>query len=163
MTQRQRFASMSTSVLLVASLWLLGCATQLAPAFDERIVDGLTRANADAMTLFAAFSAGAPTSRFAEYRDRYDQLIGAVDALEMQIAARPTPELPAGLSAPLAQRAVDASGPPVEPVQGMSRTIRMMRDTHAASGLTAAEVDGLRRQWTIYADQALTYEAYLNR
>lgn len=163
MTQRQRFLSISTSVLLVALLWLSGCATQLAPAYDERIVDGLTRANTDAMTVFAAFSAGAPTSRFAPYRDRYDQLIGTLNALEMQIAARPTPAVPAPLAAALAERAVDVSGPPVEPIQGMSRTITMMRDTHATTGLTAGEVEGMRRQWAIYADQALTYEAYLNR
>ena len=150
-------------VFFAAAVLVSGCATQLAPAYDQRILDGLTEANVEAMTLFAAFSEGAPKSRFTQYQDRYDKLIGTLDSLAMQIAARPTPEIPAALAAAVSKHAIDLSEPPVEPVQGMSRTIRTMRQIHSGPGLTATEVEGMRRGWAIYADQALTYEAYLNR
>ena len=162
-TNRHRSLFWLGACLLWAAVLLSGCATRLAPAFDQRIVDGLTSANVQAMTLFAAFSAGAPRDRFATYKDGYDSLIGALHALDMQIAARPTPEPSGRLSAVLGGTEMHGSGLPVEPIQGMARTITKMRDVHGASGLTATEVEGMRRQWTVYADQALTYEAYLQR
>ncbi|SDX37816.1 hypothetical protein [Thiocapsa roseopersicina] len=152
-----------TAYLLLYVLVCSGCATRLAPAYDEHIVVGLTNANTQAMTLFAAFSAGAKQDQFAAYKDRYDGLIGSLHALEMQIHARPAPATPLRLAADFSRDEVDASGPPVEPIQGMARTITTTRDVHGANGLTATEVEAMRRQWMIYADQALTYEAYLER
>lgn len=156
--QGYRFACYVTIAILLS-----GCATQLAPAYDQRIVDGLTKANVDAMTLFASLSNGAKRSQFDQHKNHYDSLIGTLDALEMQIAARPVPPIPPELAAVLGESVEDLSEPPVEPIQGMSRNIHKLRDTHAAANLAATEIEAFRNGWVIYADQALTYEAYLKR
>jgi hypothetical protein len=44
--------------VIVAVIMLGGCAVKLAPDFDRTIVDGLTQANENAMTLFASVSSG---------------------------------------------------------------------------------------------------------
>jgi hypothetical protein len=140
-----------------------GCATRLAPEYDQAILDGLNASNAAAMTLFAALSEGAKHSDFSRYESQYAGVIGAVQALEMQIAARPIPEVSSDITSELGAAGEAITTPAVEPVRGMSRTLETMRTVHSKTDLTKTEVTAFKNQWVIYADQALTYESHLER
>lgn len=67
-----------------------GCAVKLAPDYDKAIFDGLTKANQDAMVLFASAQSGPYSKRAAAY----DTTIGELAAVQVQIKARATPTPP---------------------------------------------------------------------
>lgn len=123
------------------------------PAHGHWIVDGLSNANIEAMTLFSALSDGARKSQFPKYLDRYDRLMGTLYALETHVRAQIL-RAPDGSATALDKDAAD----PIDPILGMLQTVKQMRDTHAMVGLTAAEVAGLREIWSAYAQEALAYE-----
>lgn len=156
-------AYLFTTCLLLTALLFTSCAIRLTPAYNRQIISGLNNANIGAMTLFVSLSDGARKSQSARYRDQYDELIGILNALEMLILIRPTPERPSGLvAAVLGNPTLDLAGePPVEPIQGMARIVEQIRDQHAATGLTATEIEGMEKMWRVYMDQALTFEASL--
>ena len=52
-SSRYRWVWALTLLVLIS-----GCATQLAPAYDKSVVDGLNAASTETMTLFAAASGG---------------------------------------------------------------------------------------------------------
>jgi len=119
------------------------------------IVDVLTNdVNVEAMMLFTDLSDGARKSRFANYRGQYHRLIGALDTLEMQVRVR---QQEAGELAGTDKDASNRSESPLELIRGMLRTIREMRDIHATVGLTVGEVEGLRRDWSLYMYQKLLH------
>jgi hypothetical protein len=76
-----------------------GCAVKLAPDYDKAIFDGLTAANQNAMVLFASAESGPYSKREAAY----DETIGQLAAVQVQIKARGTPAPP-----PLLSRIADA-------------------------------------------------------
>ena len=78
--------------VLAASLSLPGCTTQLAPDYDKTIVDGLTTANEQTLTLFASITSGVSRASFSAREPNYDLIIGKFDALRVQAMARPTPQ-----------------------------------------------------------------------
>jgi hypothetical protein len=82
----------AVAFLSAAILLLAGCAVQLAPSYDTSIIDGLTSANEQAMTLFASVSSGTEGSPFSDREKTYNELIGKFGALRLQALARPTPQ-----------------------------------------------------------------------
>lgn len=156
-------------VLLCGLLLVLaGCATQLVPLYDKAIVDGLTRVNVDTMEMMAAASAGTSKETFSQREARYNRIIGNFDALALQAAARPAPanNIPEMVKKMAARRGIAAPEqviPSSVAFGEIVKTITKMRDTDRKQGVTVMEVQAFKGQTLIYLDQALTYEAALER
>lgn len=154
---------------LLALLLAAGCATQLAPAYDKAIVDGLRSSNREAMILFATLAAESESKSYPARAATYNQLIGTLDALEMQSRARPMPK---GAGHEAANKLLEKRGLPVvgddeapsaTALNRMSAILSKMRDTDRKQGLSPTEVQAFKGQMSIYMDQAMTYEAFLQR
>lgn len=158
-------------LLLVAVLSLVGCATQLAPPYDKSIAEGLSAANTEAMTLIASTSQGTDKSTFAPREDKYNTLIGKLDALALSAGARPMPKnkVTDAINRILEKRGGkpldddDATPPSAHSIRKVAETLTKMRDTDRKQGVTAHEVRGFKGQLVIYFDQAITYENFLER
>lgn len=160
----------SLGIGLAAILALLSaCATQLAPLYDQVVADGLSKANIDAMALFAEAAGGTNRDSFQQRAAQYDRAIGEYDALAVQAAARP---VPSNDMAEAIRKVVGARNTPGDPnqvipsttaIKGLSDTLSKMKDVDRKQGVTAMEVMAFRGQALIYMDQALTYEAALKR
>ena len=156
---------------IVPFIWLLiaGCTTQLAPNYDKALVAGLTSVNSEVMALFASVSAGTKPDSFPQREQKYNAVIGALDALAIQAAARPIPKSSAteAVNKALKNRGVaplsDDEIPSATALRKISATVVKMRDTDKKQGVTAYEAQAFKNQATIYMDQALTYESYLER
>ncbi|NHQ60582.1 hypothetical protein G9409_08275 [Chlorobium sp. BLA1] len=154
--------------ILLTSL-IVGCATQLAPLYDKAIVDGITAANKDAMTLFASASSGLKPESYSTRTDIYNKIIGSLDALEVQAKARPVPKTKANeaVNKWLEKRGIPTltndEVPSATAIGKISLTLKRMRDTDRAQGVTATEVQAFKNQTVIYMDQAITYESFLER
>jgi hypothetical protein len=154
--------------LLLATL-LAACTTQLAPLYDKAILDGITVANREAMTLFASAANGLAKESYAARADHYNQLIGNLDALEIQAKARPVPKTKniVAVNTWLEKRGlpavVDDEVPSATAIGKISATLKKMRDTDHKQGVSATEVQAFRNQVAIYMDQAITYESFLER
>ncbi len=158
-------------IFLVQLLFLVGCATQLAPAYDKNVADGLNTSSIDAMTLFATMSSGTKAQDFATRADRYANLIGKLDALALAAGARPLPKnkVTDSINRFLEKRGAsvlsddDATPPSAYAIRQISATLSKMRDTDQKQGVTAYEVIAFKGQASIYFDQAITYENFLQR
>ncbi|MFC0348862.1 hypothetical protein [Undibacterium danionis] len=158
-------------IFLVQLLFLVGCATQLAPAYDKNVADGLNASSVDAMTLFATMSSGTKAQDFSTRADRYASLIGKLDALALAAGARPLPKnkVTDSINRFLEKRGAsvlsddDATPPSAHAIRQISATLSKMRDTDQKQGVTAYEVIAFKGQASIYFDQAITYENFLQR
>lgn len=157
-------------VLCVGLICASGCAIRLAPSYDRTVVTALSATTEELMTFFASVSSGTDKATFSERKPSYDSLIGKLDAIKIQSAARPVPRsqfeqlLGLGPKMDASPQALQRSQPPsVAPVDLMSRTIVKMRDTDSEQGVTAIEVAAFKQQIAISMDQALTYEKALER
>jgi hypothetical protein len=144
------------------------CTTQLAPLYDHALVEGLTSVNAKTMELMASASDGTTKETFANRENQYNNVIGSLDALALQAAARPAPtnHLVTAINtmgeAPGAsdERQVVSSS---TALMEISKTVSRMREIDKKQGITGREVRAFKGQVLIYMDQALTYEAALER
>jgi len=159
-------------VLLVAALLsIAGCATQLAPPYDKNVAEGLTAANTEAMTLMAAASQGTDKSTFSSREEKYNALIGKLDALALSAGARPMPKnkVTDAINKLLEKRGGkaidddDGTPPSAHSIKRIAETLTKMRDTDKKQGVTAFEAQAFKGQLVIYFDQAITYENFLQR
>jgi hypothetical protein len=149
---------------------MAGCTVQLAPSYDTTIVDGLTSANEQAMTLFASVSSGTEGSPFSDREKTYDELIGKFGALRLQALARPTPQ-PAILNylelTPSAETASEPGNRLKAPTPDILATIidklTRMRDKDKAGSLTKELVALFENSYELSITQALAYEKALQR
>ena len=145
------------------------CATTLAPSYDKAIFDSLTQTNTSLMELFSSVSSGTNKSTFDERKDKYNKLVGSLDALVIQARARPIPKnkVTDKVNKYLESRGVNIldgeNAPSAIAIEGLSKTIVKMRDTDEKQGVTSFEVSAFKGQVVIYMDQALTYESFLKR
>jgi hypothetical protein len=159
-------------VFAIFATWLLvaGCAIRLAPNYDQTVIDGLTAANIEAMELFAATSGGVSKESFPAREDKYNSLVGALDALRLQSSTRPVPRpVLAQVFSPgpktnfKREDVAMLDAPSTDSIKLMVNTFTKMRDTDKLQGLTALEVSAFKGQFEISMDQALTYEKALQR
>lgn len=157
-------------LILVALVFLsTGCATTLAPQYDKAVVEGMTTTSTEVMEFFASVSSGTQKDTFDERKQRYANLIGRFDALEIQAKARPVPKnkITDKINDLLSKRGVsipeDSEIPSATAMGKISATLVEMRNIDQKQGLTATEVQAFKSQVTIYLDQALTYESFLER
>jgi hypothetical protein len=156
-------------ILIPLFLMLTGCATKLAPSYDKAIVDGLISANTTVMEFFASVSGGTQKDTFDQRKEKYSNLVGRFDALALQAKARPVPnnKIIDKINDFLSKRNVpipdDSETASVTAMAKISETLVKMRDTDKKQGVTGYEVQAFKNQVTIYLDQALTYESFLER
>ncbi len=159
----------TVTVIFLAALFLASCVTQLAPQYDQALFDGITETNTQTMQLFASVSSGTKASTFNQREATYNNLIGTIDALAMQSRARPVPEnkVTEKVNAYLESRGVsglsDGEAPSAAALEEVSKNLSKMRDTDKASGLNPSVVAVFKNAVVISMDQALTYEAFLER
>lgn len=152
-------------------LLLAGCAIQLAPNYDKAVADGLNAASTETMVLMASASAGTHPTNFSGRENAYNGLIGRLDALALLAAARPMPKNKVTETInklfdkrhrqPLSDD--DSVPPSAHAIEKIASTVTKMRDTDRKQGLTEADVRLFKGQVTIFFDQAMTYENFLQR
>ncbi|QGZ59364.1 hypothetical protein [Paraburkholderia acidiphila] len=81
-----------TSFAIVAiALCCAACTMQLAPSYSASLANGIHDVNADIMSLYSTMGMGTTAGSFASRADRYDEIIGKLDALTLQSQSRPIP------------------------------------------------------------------------
>lgn len=160
----------STKAFLI--FWVMcitGCATQLAPKYDEALFKGITNINVKIMELFASVSAGTDSASCGEREATYNAIIGSVDALALQSRARPVPEnsVSEKVNEYLESRGIgtlaDDVAPSANSLEQVSRQLNKMKEVDCKSGLTAGVVATFKNAVIISMDQAITYESFLDR
>lgn len=161
-------------IFLGACIALAGCAVSLAPKFDQHIVDNLTSGSTEVFELLAEVSAGTTKSDFDKREGKYNQIIGKLEALVLQINARPVPnnktvdKIIAKANERLKKRGVSTlisageTAPSATALKNVVANIAKMKDTDKQQGITAFEVQAFKGNIELFFDQALTYERYLN-
>jgi len=167
---KNRLTTVTVRVFPIALLLLTSaCVTQLAPDYDRALVERLNTTNVALMEFFASTSPGVKQTSFAERKKTYDSLIGQLDALTIQARSRPIPEnaVTEKVNAALEKRGVqildDGDTPSATALEKISEAMVKMRDTDLKQGVTPIEVAAFKGLASIYMDQAMTYENYLER
>lgn len=161
----------SRFLAIAALLTLVGCATQLAPPYDKTVADGLRAANIETMTLLASASQGTDKNTFSSREEKYNTLIGKLEALALWAGARPMPKnkVTDAVNKLLEKRGGqpidddDSTPPSAHAIKKIAETLTKMRDTDRKQGVTAYESLAFKGQIVIYFDQAITYENFLQR
>lgn len=157
-----------------AFIWLFvltACTVQLVPGYDQALVEGLDKANTEALTLFAAVESGSPAAKFGDHEQTYSELIGTFEALRQRAENRQIPPLAKRISTirPL-QNFCSSDTDPTGCVNAspaslkrVSEVLRKMRDRHRSAGLEPEVVGLLRNDYNTAIAQALTVENALKR
>ena len=154
---------------LLLLIFTASCTTQLAPDYDKTIVDGLIQSNTEMMEFFASIVDGTKPQNFTDREKTYIKLIGKFDALALQAGARPIPsnEITKKITQRFEDRGLtiddDGKGPSATAMTKIAETLQKCRDTDKKQGVTRLEVAAFKGQASIYMDQALTYEQFLER
>lgn len=160
------------AALVSLFLLLVSCTTQLAPAYDRAVAEGLINVNPDVMTLLASLSNGTDKNTFATREETYNRMIGRLDALTILAGARPMPKNAATDHINKLLRARndaaaldedDVTPPSAHAIKKISETLAKARDADRRQGLSAYEAQAVKGQIIIYFDQAITYENFLQR
>jgi hypothetical protein len=167
-----RGTASSVLFMLVLCLSFAGCAIQLAPPYDKAVVDGLNAANAETMTLLAEVSHGTKSDTFPKREEKYNTLIGKLEALAVSAGARPMPsnKVTETINKQLEKRGTlqdfqdDETTPPsAHAIRKIAQSLEKMRDQDMKAGLKSGDVKAFKGQIAIYFDQAITYENFLKR
>jgi hypothetical protein len=161
-----------STILLLAAI--SACTAQLAPQYDQAIVDGLNTTNRDIQVLFASIGSNATKASFPSREDSYRRIIGSLNALVIQVEARPTPSTSVNLkdvNAALARIGVAqiandpnfSDVPSARSIKNAADTIEHMQTADASSGLRGYAIKAFENQTNVYITQALVYETFLKR
>lgn len=155
--------------IAIALVLVVGaCTTQLAPLYDQALVEGLTSVNAKTMELMASAVGGTTKETFVNRENQYNKVIGSLDALALQAAVRPAPtnSLATAINSMGNESGVSGESQVISSstaLKEISKTVSRMREIDKKQGVTGFEVQAFKGQVLIYMDQALTYEAALER
>jgi hypothetical protein len=152
-------------------LFICGCTAQLAPQYDQSIYDGLVSANKDIQALFVAASPATSRDTYPARAPAYDHIIAELNALDLQIKARPIPnpgalEQTNQLLAKAGVVAVDpkfSDYPSARAVEDLAETIAQMQRNDQTKGLQATRVLIYKQEAKISLSQAFAYENFLKR
>lgn len=153
------------------SVALGACAISLVPSYDAALAEDLEAANKHALVLFAKLEGGSPASKFETYSDDYSELIGTFEGLKQRAETRAMPPLAKRLQkTAIFQAFCDSKTNPMACLNASPNslgqvltTLRMLRDTHRTSGVTAVLMTGFKREYDTAIRQALTVENALKR
>jgi len=160
--------------LLVLALAVAGCTVQLAPDYEQSIVQGLNDFNAAIHEQLAAVSKGTPQGLNAGQQKAYDSLEGRGRALIMLIEARPEPKpavarwLGARLSDDIPEDG-EAAGidllevPTDDQIERILEQLAAMQAEDRRSGLAPGQHKLYSNAIASFMRNALTYEMALKR
>ncbi|WP_284124631.1 hypothetical protein [Parerythrobacter aestuarii] len=159
------------ALLAVIALLLSACMASLAPQYDQSLVENLTAANEDALTLFALIEDGSTKEDFARLEYRYASLIGRFDALRQRASTRYIPPMASRLKElSIVRNFCNSESDPNGCVNAspaslaeLIATLKRMRTLHRQAGLDPGAVIAFRNRYDIQIDQALTVENALKR
>lgn len=155
----------ATRPLVFLAIFLLSaCARSFAPPYDPAIVTSFYQANEKALVLFSSVSHGSPASAYPSYAERYDEVVGAFDALRLQAEARPSSELPAGIRDRVCKDVpadTCTNNPSPVNLAELISNLETLRQKHATRGLTPDYVLLRKLDHDIYARHILVIEEYL--
>lgn len=167
-------ASQLSIVTFFSLLLVTGCTTQFSPAYDQAVLDNLNASNKDIQTLFAKIGTGVSMDTFKERKDAYDHIIGELNALVIQIKARPSPsgaihitdvnKMLSGLG--VSQVASDPNiteVPSARSVRDEADSIEKMKSHDEKYGLGGGALSSYKTSANAYMTQAITYETFLKR
>ncbi|MEP4627193.1 MAG: hypothetical protein ABJR46_16350 [Tateyamaria sp.] len=169
-----RFLFSFLSLVLLSS-----CTVSLFPEFDAKIIEKIEETNDQAQVLFATVERGSPASEFASLEPTYNEVLGGLSAILLQVQARPQPEISERLLARIVGRErirdfcreneEGRAGDPraciliVTPfaLSEARESIAEMRNAHERLGLGPVLAANFVNLFNISIEQALTVEAAL--
>lgn len=162
---RKKFSSLP---ILLVFLFFSSCQVTLAPAYDQAIVDTVTKSSELAMRFFAEVEGGTQTEFFVNREATYNQLIGVFESLKIQSRARPIPD---NKTVERINQMIQAKGaeaiheayPSAFAFERIAETFRKMKEFDSEDAMDAEFIAILKGQVEIYLDQAITYESFLKR
>lgn len=152
----------------LALSFAVSCTVKLAPSYDEKIATGLTTALKESLILFAALEEGAPAESLPARKTACNSLQGTLEALRIQLKARPVPDTKYLDNAKklLRERGLDAGSgndPTDGALRGLLGIVAEIKRLDNAQGLSKTIVAAHRNAMILYFDQAITYESFLKR
>jgi len=78
---------------LLSLILLTSCTVNLFPEFDAKIIAKIEEANDQAQVLFATVERGSSASDFELLEPTYNEVLGGLSAVLLQVQARPQPEI----------------------------------------------------------------------
>jgi hypothetical protein len=174
-SKKKRVFKFSAAILFLTTIVITtSCAVSLAPRFDQGIIDNLSTTSTEVFQLLSEVSAGTTNSDFEKREEEYDQVIGKLDALALQINARPVPDnktvdkIIAKANSSLQKKgttliSVNQTAPSATALKNVTANVTKMKQTDKLQGITATEALAFKNNIELFLDQALTYERYLNK
>jgi hypothetical protein len=161
--------SFLNTLLIVA-----GCAVSLAPRFDQGIIDNLSGTSTEVFQLLSEVSEGTTNADFDKREDKYNQVIGKLEALALQINARPVPDnktvdkIIRKTNSSLQKKgttliSANQTAPSATALKNVTANVTKMKQTDKLQGVTATEALAFKNNIELFFDQALTYERFLNK
>jgi hypothetical protein len=157
-------------ILLIAT----SCAVSLAPRFDQGIIDNLSTTSTEVFQLLSEVSEGTTNADFNKREEQYNQVIGKLEALALQINARPVPDnktvdkIISKANSSLQKKgttliSADQTAPSATALKNVTANVVKMKQTDKLQGITAIEALAFKNNIQLFFDQALTYERFLNK
>ena len=158
------------STLLIAT----SCAVSLAPRFDQGIIDNLSTTSIEVFQLLSEVSEGTTNTDFDKREEEYNEVIGKLEALALQINARPVPnnktveKIISKANSSLQRKgstliSVNETAPSATALKNVTANVTKMKQTDKLQGITATEALAFKNNIELFFDQALTYERFLNK
>ena len=156
--------------LAVLSLFFVSCAVQLAPSYDDQLIDGLNQLNEKSNVYFESMSGDISTKKYEKFEAKYDDLIGKTQALITQSSARPVPD---NKLVKKINKTLEKSGKPIwDPNNNLPSTVALEGILGEYKKLKALHEDGTingtkfelgKNAIILYLDQATVFEYALER
>ncbi len=174
-TKEKTFLRLPLWTFLGMLFFFSSCTVSLAPKYDQGIVDNLSASTTQVFQLIAAVSSGTTKEGFAGREQNYNNIIGTLEALKLEINARPVPQnkiIDKVISKANDRLKQNGEGtlisagdvaPSASALEQVVNNLTKMKETDKAQGLTALEVKVFKGNIILYFDQALTYEKFLNQ
>ena len=101
--------------VLLLLVFIAGCTAELAPAYDQAVMDGLIATNKDIQALFVAIGPATSKETYPTRASAYDHIISELNAVELQIKIRPVPNPNALAEANKALTRLGVGGADIDP------------------------------------------------
>jgi len=157
-------------LILISSALLFSCAVQLAPAYDVKIYDGIIALNNEAQVFFASAENGLKKNEYHEAEPTYNEIIGSLQSLIIQLDARPVPEskMLDKINEKLKKEGIapfDLSEnlPTRNALQIILERFVNLKTNHATRDIKPLEISTATQAFNIAIDQAITFESHLER
>jgi len=157
-------------LVLVCALSLSSCKTLLAPEYDKAIVETITTSSEKTMGFISEISEGTCNTDYSKREKKYNELIGAYDALKIKAKARPLPNNVATkkineLLGKKGSPTISGDYPSAFAFEKISETLQKMKETDkdTTKCIKPGALKAFKGQIEIFLDQAITYESFLKR